>query len=99
MLLSLLVMQATHSNFRKPGELKCPKCEQAGVLQGNGLRPGTRCVLHSDGQEKVFSHGMTHKGCPQHGGKGRTHYLTVHSQTSRLLGCKVGWSVCCIMRK
>lgn len=44
-------------------------------LQGNGLRQGTRCVLNPDGQEKVFSHGMTHKGCPAQGGKGGMYYL------------------------
>jgi hypothetical protein len=52
------------------GELRCPKCLKWGVLQGNGLRQGTRCVLQLDGQQKVFSHGMTHKQCPGHDNKG-----------------------------
>ena len=86
MLLLLCVLQATHSQFRRPEDLKCPKCGQAGVLQGNGFRQGTRCVLHPDGQEKVFSHGMTHKECPAHGGKGGAyHLLHCYSFTATVL--------------
>jgi hypothetical protein len=40
------------------------------VLNGNGLRQGTRCVLTPEGQEKVFSQGLTHTICPGRGGKG-----------------------------
>lgn len=68
-------LQATHSQFRLPGDLKCLKCNKAGVLTSNGLRPGTRTVYTPTGQEKVFSQGMTHVGCPGHGGKGMSYVL------------------------
>ena len=93
MLLLLFVLQATHSQFRRPEDLKCPKCGQAGVLQGNGFRQGTRCVLHPDGQEKVFSHGMTHKECPAHGGKGGAYHL-LHCY-SAYSGCDHQFDDCC----
>ena len=32
------------------------------MLQGKGLRQHTCCVLLLNGQQKVFSQGMTHKG-------------------------------------
>lgn len=65
-----LCLQVTHSQLRKPGDLRCPKSKQAGVLKGNGLRQGTRWALGLEGQEKVFSYGMTHAKCPEHNDKG-----------------------------
>eukprot|EP00775_Hariotina_reticulata_P012129 gene12129-12267_t len=54
----------THPFYRKPGDLLCPCCERPAVLQGNGIRQGTRCSLSLTGQEKVFSYGMVCKKCP-----------------------------------
>lgn len=50
-------------------------CNKGGVLTSKGLRQGTRMVLTPTGQEKVFSQGMAHEGCPGHGGKGMSYVL------------------------
>lgn len=62
--------QLTHPNLRKQpgGQLQCPKYEQYGVLEGSGMRQGTRTVLCLDTQYRVFSWSMTHKCCPKHNG-------------------------------
>jgi hypothetical protein len=62
---SQTVLQVTHESFRKPGGLKCPKCMRE-ALEGNGLRQETRTILHLEGQEEVFTWGMTCVGCPGH---------------------------------
>ena len=44
----------------------CPKCGQSGVLEGTGIRRGTRSIMGM-GDVRVFSGGVVHKGCPVHG--------------------------------
>jgi len=59
----------THGHLLKPDGICCPKCKQKGTLEGNGMRQGTRDVLGMEGCHKVFSYGMTCKGCREHGHK------------------------------
>lgn len=56
----------THPQYRKTDLLRCPGCGKEGVLQGHGFRVKTRRVLQWDGQQRVFSQGMTHIKCPAH---------------------------------
>lgn len=72
-----VTVQVTHPFYRKPGDLFCPSCERPAVLQGNGIRQGTRCALSLVEQEKVFSYGMVCKKCPGNSGKGRWSLLHV----------------------
>lgn len=86
-----------------------PQVQQGRRADKQGLRQGTRKVLTPTGQEKVFSQGMTHKGCPGYGGKGMSMFFTVlysrpssnrpsSSRQSRAPGwCRqlpAGWVLC-----
>ena len=56
-------LQVTHAHLRMPGDLCCPRCGKAGVLQGKGMRPKSRTVLFPIGEVKYFSYGITHPSC------------------------------------